>query len=81
MGFLDDVREEQETKPKNGPICHLCRLLKEWPQADAEDLAKALADQAIHASTLVRVLRRRGEAMTESKVGNHRREHTRGWRP
>lgn len=78
MGFLDEARAEQEGKPHSGARCLMCETISALE--DGAELAEALADRRIHASTIISVLERRGVRATDNQVGNHRRQHVPGWR-
>jgi len=72
---MDEVREEQASRLGGGSRCLMCTTIESWTGQDARDLAEALADRTIYASTIIAALKARGVEATDNQVGNHRRKH------
>ena len=83
MGILAELRETQGDKRPGGNRCRMCTLADpdDSPLGpdDAFELAEALADPGIFASTLIQVLKGRAHEVTNAMIGNHRRQHVDGW--
>lgn len=72
MSLLDEIHAA--TAP-GGPRCTVCVLLTELPDADAADLAAALADRSIPGTAIARALAARDHHMRGNTVNRHRNEH------
>lgn len=81
MGLLDELREAQEERGRGGTRCRVCELvageaeLQGQDAADLEQALRATGPSGITATTIIEVLKRRGVTVSDSQVGNHRRNH------
>lgn len=71
MGKLSDLIAA-ETKPAGGQ-CVTCLLLKTIPKPEAADLAEALNDCTVTATSIARALAALGHKVGSSSLQRHRR--------
>ncbi len=71
MGEL--LAELRGAKIVKGPPCSIGATLAALDPTDASDLADALADEAIAATVIARVMTARGYKLGNQAVGRHRR--------
>lgn len=70
MGLLDDIKA---ARPKVGGRCSIPGFLDSLPAQDRADVVAALADPAIAATAIAKVLQARGHAVSASSLQRHRR--------
>lgn len=69
MGLLEDMKADEI---KKGPPCSLEVVLREMKNPDREDLLEAMKDPTIMATTISRVLARRGVKVGPQAIRRHR---------
>lgn len=70
MGLLDEMRDETPP-PKH--LCGVAVTLNNLDKKDAADLVEAMADPVIMATSISRVLHRRGIVLKPDAIRRHRK--------
>jgi len=71
MGLLDEMRQEMPP-PKH--VCGVTKAIEQMDKKDAADLEAAVADQTIMATSISRVLARRGITVKPDAIRRHRKK-------
>lgn len=74
MGLLDELKQEQPP-PKH--VCGVTKVLETMDKKDADDLLAALNDNTIMATSISRVLQRRGINLKQDAIRRHRKKDCR----
>jgi len=73
MSLLDELKSENNFKPKPTSQCSVCKLLLTITKEEAVLLAERLADPEIPSAAVARVLIKNGYKIAGSTIGRHKR--------
>ena len=74
MGLLDELKKEE---PPAKHICGVTKTLETMEKTDSADLLSALNDHGIMATSISRVLQRRGINLKPDAIRRHRKKDCR----
>jgi hypothetical protein len=71
--LLDELKVENNFKPKPTSLCSVCKLLQSVTKEEANLLNERLADSEIPSAAISRVLIKNGYKIAASTIGRHKR--------